>query len=139
MKTIGAICEYSTERDNDLMNVYHEYISGCNQIRLDKVWEYIAQCPARRFYVSEERAATVVSQIMQGQSIANMRKGKQEMFMEIHRKVVELMSTNPKLSVLNACVEVVNSPAPKFYMTPRSIRVIIYKAKKKWYSKRKKY
>lgn len=49
-----------------------------------------------------------------------------------------LMDTEPNMSLYECCVRVVNSPAPKFYMTPLSIRQTIYKIKRKWYEERKR-
>lgn len=120
------------------MRAYHEDIAACRVIRLPEVWQRIACMPAARFYVSEERAAVVVSKMLKGDRLETMRPLKREMYEEICRRVQLLLDIRPELSVSQCCMLVVNAPAPKFYMTPLSIRETIYKIKRQWYSERKK-
>lgn len=138
MKHKGNNFELETERNRDLMRVYKADISSCETILLDEVWKRMAQAPSSRFWVSEERASIVVSRIMKGDNLSYMRHQKREMFMEIYRRVVALQKRHPRMSISQCCMEVVNSPAPRFYMTPLSIKITIYKIKRQWYTKRKK-
>lgn len=121
-----------------MMRAYREDLSSCDFIRLPEVWERIANMPSSRFWVTEERAAVVIRKMMRGDKLKNMRPLKKEMFDEIYRQVRMLMATEPNMSLYECCVRVVNSPAPKFYMTPLSIRQTIYKIKRKWYEERKR-
>lgn len=90
----------------------------------------IVNMPAARFWVSEERATIVVSALLSGRDLPeNMRPTKCEMFSEIYHRVLKLRRERPKASVFELVCEVVNSPAPKFYMLPRSAMDIIYKIK----------
>lgn len=138
MKNFGSFFEYEQERNADLIRAYHEDIEGCEVIRLDEVWQRIANMPSSRFWVSEERAAIVISRMMKGDKLKNMRPLKREMFMEIYRRVLELQKAYPDTPISKLCFRAVNSPAPKFYMTPLSIRETIYKIKREWYEERKK-
>lgn len=120
------------------MRAYHEDLAACDVIRLPEVWQRIANSPSARFWVSEERAAVVVAKMLKGDKLISMRPLKREMYAEICRRVCSMREAEPSLSIFQCCIKVVNSPAPKFYMTPLSIRETIYKIKRQWYNERKK-
>lgn len=104
MKHKGAVMEYSMERMNDLMRAYDEYISSCDYIRMPEVYKVIVNMPSRRFWVSDIRAALVVSAMMRGENdLSGMWPLKKEMYEEIHTRVVALKSEYPELTILN-CV-----------------------------------
>lgn len=132
MKHIGANMEFSEERLENLMRVYDNYITNCQYIRMTEVYAYIANAPADRFYVSDIRAAVVVSDMMHGKKLQGMRPLKREMFEEIFRRVNILQTEKPSLSIRQLCAEVVTQPAPKFYITPGSAKIMICKARKEW-------
>lgn len=125
--------EYSEERICDLMRAYDEYISSCKYIRMPDVYKNIVEMPSRRFWVSDIRVALVVSAIMRGEDVLNdMWPLKKEMYMEIHRRVIELAKDNPCMSIFELCSIVVAQPAPKFYLTPGSAKMMVCKARKRW-------
>lgn len=137
LKNYGSFFEYEQERNADLIRAYREDISSCKVIRLSEVWQRIANMPSARFWVSEERAAIVVAKMMHGDKLEGMRPLKREMFFEIFRRVKKLRAEFPDVSIYTCCIRVVCSPAPKFYMTPLSIRETIYKIKRSWYKERR--
>jgi hypothetical protein len=57
---------------------------------------------------------------------------KKEMYEEIHTRVVALKSEYPELTISELCAKVIAQPAPKFYLTPGSAKMMICKAKKRW-------
>ena len=130
--------EFSEERLENLMRVYDDYIVRCDYIRMPEVYAYIANAPADRFYVSDARAAVVVSDMMQGKPLTSMRPLKREMFEEIGRRVMELMKLHPSWTMRKLCTLVVEQPAPKFYITPGSAKIMVCKARKIWISKKLK-
>ena len=89
--------------------------------------------PSRRFWVSDIRAALVVSAIIRGDADLDAQWPlKKEMYLEIHRRVVELSKTKPNKSISELCSIVVLQKAPKFYLTPGSAKIMVCKARKKW-------
>lgn len=132
MKHKGSTMEYAEERINDLLRAYDEYISSCEYIRMPEVYSTIVNMASRRFWVSDIRATKVVYAMMRGSKLSGMRPLKREMFEEIFRRVFELRKKEPDLSVKDCCGIVVSQPAPKFYLTPGSAKVMICKARKKW-------
>lgn len=98
---------------------------------LSRLMEEVVATPAQRFYVSEERAAIVLSKMLQGQSIAHMQLQKRRMFEEIYRRFLALMQRRPYLRYQEAVAIVVNQPAPEFYLTIGSAIVILHRIRKR--------
>lgn len=132
MKHHGAMMEYAEERMQDLMRAYDEYISSCDYIRMPDVYAAIVNMEARRFWVSDIRATKVIYAMLRGVNIKGMRPLKREMFEEILRRVLALRKKRPELTIRACCSLVVASPAPKFYLTPGSAKIMVCKARKKW-------
>ena len=138
MKPHGSHYEYEDQRNDNLMEVYHEIIVKANHVRMPDVYEKVANSPSRRFWVSEERATIVVSSMMRGDSLGRMRPLKREMYNEIFRRVMALRDKSPKMPISQLVAQVVEQPAPKFYLTPGSTKVLICKIRKEWYYQRTK-
>lgn len=138
MKHHGSKFEYEEERNHDLMRVYHELICASDFINLPQIYKEVVNMPSARFWVSEERAAIVISSMMKGDKLLDMRPTKREMFKEIYRRAMLLKKEQPALSVYDIAFKVVRQPAPKFYITPGYAKSIIFYAKKKWYEERKR-
>lgn len=132
MKHNGAVMEYAEERMQDLMRAYDEYISSCDYIRMPDVYSAIVNMEARRFWVSDIRATKVIYVMLLGVTIKGMRPLKREMFEEILRRVLAMRKARPELTVRACCSIVVAGPAPKFYLTPGSAKIMVCKARKKW-------
>ena len=136
MKHFGNGFEYADERNDDIMRAYTQELAACDRIYLPQVFDRVVNMPSRRFWVSAERAAIVVSSMMRGDTLMNMRPTKREMFREIYRRVMLLKEQHPEMSLYELAFNVVQEPAPKFYLTAGSAKVIIYRIKKQWHKKR---
>jgi hypothetical protein len=135
VKYYGSILDFTQERNQELMRVYQEELSKAGYIVMPKIFEQVANSPCSRFWVSEERAAIVISTLLAGKVIPNMRKNKREMFDEIFRRFLIAREQYPEKSIYALAIMVVNQPAPKFYMTPRTVGELIYRIKNGWYEK----
>jgi len=138
MKPHGSRYEYEDQRNDNLMQVYHEIIVKAHHVRMPDIYEKVANSPSRRFWVSAERAAIVVSSMMRGDKLKRMRPLKQQMYNEIYRRVIVLRKQKPNLPISQLVAQVVEQPAPKFYITPGSAKVLICKIRKEWYYQRTK-
>ena len=138
MKHKGSKFECEKERNDDLMKNYHQLMEQSVYISMPDIYREVVERPSSRFWVSEERAAIVVVSMLRGDDLGKMISNKKEMFREICSRVVKLRSEHPNMTVYEACFRVVRQPAPKFYLTPGSAKVIICKAKEKWYEERKR-
>ena len=121
MKYFGSILEFTRARNIDLMRAYREKLAEASIIVMPVIFELVAESPASRFWVSEERAAIV------------MRRNKREMFEEIYRRFIIMKQEFPDKSVYELVTNIVNQPAPKFYLTPRTVGEFIYRIKNGWY------
>lgn len=133
MKYFGSILDFTKERNDDLMRVYREKLATANIIVMPRIFELVAEAPARRFWVSEERATIVVSAMLAGKQLPRMRNNKREMFDEIFRRFLIYRKQFPGKSIFELTSKIVNEPAPKFYLTPRTVGEFIYRIKNGWY------
>ncbi len=138
MKYHGCILEFTDERNKELMRAFREAINKRAFIDITEISEEVVNMPCSRFWVSEERAMVVVAALIKGKPVLDaMRTTKREMFQEIYSRVQEYQKQFPDASLFELVLKAVNSPSPKFYMTPRSAMEIIYKIKKGHYNKHK--
>lgn len=139
-KRFGCVAEYAGERMDALMREYEQYISSCEFIFLPEVCRHIVNRPCRRFWVSGIRAAIVIAGMLRtgDKYIRSMRPTKREMFQEIYRRVLIMRRNHPSMSLSKVVEKVIESPAPKFYLSPDSAKIMICKAKKEWYARKKR-
>lgn len=133
MKYFGSILEFTRARNIDLMRAYREKLAEASIIVMPVIFELVAESPASRFWVSEERAAIVISTMAAGKPMPRMRRNKREMFKEIYRRFIIMKQEFPDKSVYELVTNIVNQPAPKFYLTPRTVGEFIYRIKNGWY------
>lgn len=138
MKRKGACADYKTCREDEIVKAYRQRALEAETVVVRDIFEVVANSPAPRFYVSERRAAIVVSDILRGRDVVgHMGACKREMYQEICRRVTELLPRRGRRKLLETVSEVVNGPAPKFYMTAGSARVIYYRARDRWFERQK--
>lgn len=133
MKYFGSILDFTRARNTELMRAYREKLAEASIIVMPVIFELVAESPASRFWVSEERAAIVISTMAAGKPMPRMRRNKREMFEEIYRRFIIMKQEFPDKSVYELVTNIVNQPAPKFYLTPRTVGEFIYRIKNGWY------
>lgn len=115
------------------MRAYHEQIASCDTIVLSDIFRNVVEMPSARFWVSEERAAIVIAKMFRGDKLEKMRPNAREMYFEIYKRVVSEMETYPDKSIAEIIFQVIRQPAPKFYLTPDTARVIVTRIKREKY------
>lgn len=130
MKRPGSTFEYEQQRNEDLLDAFRRIIADMRHIRMDEAMRKLVAQPAKRFYVSEERAAIVIAAMLKGKSIAHMRPNKQAMFNEILKRVKALQQKQPDATIYSLVLQATHQPAPAFYLTPGSAKVILSKIKR---------
>lgn len=131
MKKKGTISQLQHERDDDLMRAFQQELAGRPHIQLPEVLNAVVSSPSKRFWVTSERAAIVIYNMMKGDELEHMRPLKRKMFREIYRRVMKLKANYPQLSIPILTEQVVAEPAPEFYITPGSAKVIISRIRKR--------
>lgn len=129
MKHFGSILEFTEQRNKELLETYKNYLDRHYLYVMPEIHKMVAESPASRFWVSEERASIVVSAMLAGKPLPRMNKNKLEMFKEIFTRFLQLRKIFPKRSVYDLVFDIVNQPAPKFYMTPRTVGEYINRIK----------
>lgn len=131
MKHVGCSIDFTSIRDKELMLAFRRVINEVDYIEMDYVFDKVVNTPCSRFWVSEERATAVISNMLRGNPIlSTMRDTKKEMFTEIYNRVLLLKKEQKEdLPLFDIVFSVVNSPAPKFYMMPRYAMNIVYRIK----------
>lgn len=130
MKHNGSRCEYSDQRDLQLFLAFRRIILSSPDINFSTIARRVVTTPTTRFWVSEGRAAIVISAMIKGRNpLAPMNATRQLMYREIYRRVTSLLRNEPQLPLAAAVARVVASPAPQFYLTPSSARIIYYRVK----------
>lgn len=135
MKHKGSTFEYKEERDADLLRAYREQIMRCDTIDLTEIFNKVVLMPSARFWVSEERAAIVIARMFRGDKLETMKTNTREMYEEIFKRVKDMKEKFPDMSLLDILFHVVRQPAPKFYLTPDSAKVITTRIKREQYKK----
>lgn len=130
MKHKDSHCDFIAERNADILRAYKEIISVRDNISLTEIAQQIADSPSRRFWVSEERAYNAICWLDRGDNLDNMIPTRKQMFLEIYRRYKTLSDKQPSLAKKDIIFRVCNEEAPSFYLTPKSVLVILHKARK---------
>lgn len=130
MKHKGSRCDFTKERDADILRAYKEVISVRDNIGLLEIERRLLQSPSKRFWVSVDRAYNVILNMINGKSISNMNSQKREMFQEIFRRFKIYSKEHPSLTKMDVIWHVCNQEAPSFYLTPKSMHVILHRVRK---------
>lgn len=136
MKHKGNTVEYTKERNDDIMRAYCELRASSGVIPASQLFKQLVNMPSSRFWVSERRAAVVLSAMFKGEDMPVMMKTRREMFDELKKRVLILKDEHPQASLYELCCYAVQQPAPKFYLTPGSAEVIVCKSRKEWFKRK---
>lgn len=131
MKKTGSVLDFTEQRNAALLRTMRTRMLESRCICMAEIFREVAESPAERFWVSEERACDVFVKMITGKQLPKMNPNKREMFGEIYRRVLVLFDKRPESSIIELVREVVYSPAPKFYLTPRSVGEYICRIKKR--------
>lgn len=130
MKRRGCTVEYARERNADLLRAIRKCFAQCRHISMPEICAKAVKMPASRFWVSPERACTVVAKLDAGRPLGAMRSTKREMFKEIHRRVCLLRQSMPSAPLSHLVEIVIHQPAPEFYLAPGTVYLLFYQTRK---------
>lgn len=132
MRKKGCQFEYREERDNELLSVFQKvYSQSRTYRRLDEILKDVINHRTKRFWISAERASIVISTMKKGKSISYMKPHKQDMFHEIHRRLMILEKTHTGTPTLQLLEMVLDQEAPSFYISVGAASVILHYIKKR--------
>lgn len=137
MKYKGSTIDFIPQRNAEIMAVYRSLIASTKHIDRQQIFAQVASSPCSRFWVSEERAYQVMLAITKGRPVLyTMMPTKRDLFIELHHRVYNMRKENPDTTLYDIVWDAVNSPAPRFYMTPKTVEEIINRMKRGYYNKK---
>ena len=131
MKKIGSVAEFGHKRDSELLKAFRRAVVESETTDTDEFYRLAAASPSTRFWVSERRASEVIGQMLKGRSIEKMTPMRQKMYRELYRRALLYIEEHPGCTIYDAAFAAVNTPAPEFYLTPLSCRVILSRARRR--------
>lgn len=130
MKYKGSQCDFKEERDADLLRAYREIQSERDNISQSEIEALLANSPSSRFWVSEGRAYRVILDLLKGKTLDSMIPTRKEMYQEIFRRYKIYSKQYPSLTTMEIVSHICYENAPSFYISPKSIHVIICRVRK---------
>lgn len=123
------------ERDQALYKSFRKALSEFSPatLREREVVRYVCKQPAPRFYIESERAVELVGRILAGVSLIDLNNCSRRMTWELYRRYKAYCKEHPdcKLSRNRIMQDIVEEPAPEFYIETQRARKIIYKERKR--------
>ncbi len=114
------------DRNLDLLNVFRcELAKAEYPFLLTDVLQNTVSHPARRFYISARRAKEMILDIRAGKDVT-MSSNKKKMIDEIMQRLEERENESDK-PILHLLEQILDEPAPEFYLKPTSAKVILCK------------
>lgn len=132
MKKLNSTSDFTAHRARVMLEDFRRALAAESIIAIENVLKRAVATPAPRFWVSEHRAAVVVAQILAGKDpTSGMYAEKREMYLEIFRRFSALRKMNPDESVFALVSEVVNTPAPRHYISPCRFKTVVMNEKRR--------
>lgn len=131
MRKINSTAEFEAVRRRFLLENFRDVIARQSQISLKRAFRDTAERPAPRFWVSEDRAALIVSKMMADEScVEGMYEEKKEMYREIYRRFCKIRRQSPARPVADIIFDIVNGEAPRSYLSWQRVKTIVYNEKR---------
>ena len=111
-------------RNNDLYDAFKRVISDMDHIVLDEALTLTVNSPAKRFYISADRAYGVIVRWDKYGKTRLLSDERQEMYDELYRIIVRLREIRPELPLQHLIEIAIDQPAPKFYLKTNSAKII---------------
>lgn len=124
MKHKGSTFPYKAERDAELMRAFRLEMLTNSHRTVKEIFRRVADSPCSRLWITEERAAEIIKAMLGGR-FHGVSKFKDEMYTELFSRFRRMKEENPYLPFSKLVFFAVNSPAPKFYLSPDQARVIV--------------
>ena len=114
----------------EILTKYREATAETLFINMNRVIHRVKNSEYSRFFVSEDRAIRVIQKMIHSNGECPIKTpSSQEMYREIYQRVIHQISKSPEISLEDVVTNVVNSPAPKLYLSDRKTYDKINEAK----------
>ena len=113
-----------TARNRELRRAVAKAIAEGDNLSAEQVYHRAALTATSRFWISEERAYNVLLAFRRN-TPPPLKGTRRRMYLDLWDRVCDILDRHPGVSFIDAVHQAVNSPAPEFYLTPKSVRVIL--------------
>ena len=119
--------ELKRQRDKALYSVYVAGLELGHFASMREAGRYASKHPAPRFFIEAEKASILVGRIMAKVSLIDLNSNSRRRVWQLYRRYQQYLLSNPdcKLSRERILEEIVNEPAPEFYLEPQQARKIL--------------
>ncbi len=117
--------DYRLARDYDIVDAYNKTIAELGEraraMSRNEIFEIVAKQPAKQFYVSYQEAKKNVSLILRELPLPVKARRRVDMYIDIAILALEEHKKHPYDSIYDLVCDVIDSPAPNFYLCPSTI------------------
>lgn len=119
------------ERPQEKMKaLYEAYKKGLEEGRFTSMrhaCRLISKMPAPSFFISAKEAAQYIGRIEQGFSLIDLSSSKRRLMLQLYKDYKAYLAEHPGCSLPREIImeELVDRPAPEFYMKPEAVRGVL--------------
>ena len=122
-------------RKRDVLNSFFESLKEVRKTKpyatQDEIIRHAVKGKAPRFYVTFENARRFVSLLSRKKKLPLINSNKQAMYKEIYRRYIQRVKDNGKRYKYIVLEQIIEEPAPSFYLDTETFRGIVYKTLRK--------
>lgn len=134
MRKKGAISQIAKDRNKDLYENYcrltKRHLSLYGRISKTLILRQLVNSQAKRYWLSSERAYSVISQIRRGTLDVKPDRTICRLYYALYDEFVKYKEENPTMPDTRIMEEVIQMPAPCFGLEPRVADIIIKRISK---------
>lgn len=134
MRRKGATSQISKERNRDLYEKYcilvKRHLSLYGRICKTLIFQQLVNSSAKRYWISSERAYSVIVQIRRGSLDVKPSKNICRLYYALYDEFIKYKELHPNIPDTRIMEEVIQLPAPCFGLEPRVADIIIRKISK---------
>lgn len=134
MRKKGAKSQLSKGRNMDLYDNFvmlqKRHLNLYGRVCKTLILQQLVNTPAKRYWISSERAYSVIYQIRKGILDVNPKKNICRLYYALYDDFRVYKAVHPEIPDTRAVEDVINQPAPCFGLEPRVAGIIIRKMSK---------
>lgn len=119
--------DFILQRNAELYKAYKiQFLQAADGCGMNEIYRRVSKTPCSRFFVSEEEACTNVYRMARRTPLTVKSELRRRMYEAIAFRAYERYKEYKETVSLRNCIyEVVNEPAPEFYLTVKSVKTIL--------------